>query len=163
VEHFIRTGEANEKTVPPTTTIDGGAQIVLLDRILERALSEFRFGSRDRSTIPGWNPVSMSKSMIDGVETYFPLHDEHFNTVFLAKVGTRCWSAHFITVLKKGEAALKCVLKCTLKCIPLQHALRFCNTRSASALRARNVEVECRSGVRVAVASASASPSAECR
>jgi hypothetical protein len=85
VEHFIRAGVY--KDMPKKAeTIAAGAQIVLLDRILDKVLNIYGVGGQHKSTIPGWNPVSVSKQLIEGVETYFPLHDEHFNKQFLQKV-----------------------------------------------------------------------------
>ena len=86
VEHFIRTGERVEDDDMPIDTVDAGAEIILLHRILEKVLNEYIVRGRDTSTVPGWNPVAISKRMIDGVETYFPLHDEHFCETFLAKI-----------------------------------------------------------------------------
>jgi hypothetical protein len=150
VEHFIRTGvymdasggadgrgqgkaqggQRSGRSGKGCGRIGNGTEIVLLDRILQRALMEHAMGGREKSSVPDWRPVmqaarrhrtpsqlspsqrspsqrspshlprtrtltrtapppaqvSIVRTLIDGVESFFPLHDEHFAATFLGKV-----------------------------------------------------------------------------
>ena len=80
VEHRIRTG-TDVQAGADSMHIQAGAEIVLTNRVLERALSEFvKDPQREvRPPMPGWEPQSLSKRLVPGVKTFFPLHDETFS------------------------------------------------------------------------------------
>ena len=90
VEHSIRTG-LFQQPLDDQAPIVAGGEIVLTDRVLERALSEFVRDSTVTATesISDWAPVSLARRPVAGVELYFPLHDEHFCRAFMGRVDSK--------------------------------------------------------------------------
>ena len=82
VEHCTRTGEYVD-TDP--TNISAGAVIVLTERIMLNALSTYQHRVQAKPKVKGWAPVDVKKALLQGVESYFPLHDEAFCHDFLVR------------------------------------------------------------------------------